>query len=235
MNTAKKPLLTEGIASPKLAKDQRYLTYILYLASASYDKRLCPNAGDCISYCLITKAGRGAIGGSDNAIQRARKRKSDLFFADPIAFRSQLVAEIVKAQLKANRMGLPLAIRLNGGSDLDWTDIYSQFPAVQFWEYTKRPDLAIQLAEYKNVHVTYSFNERTTNRILGTILDMKINTAMVFAVRKGKPLPTTKGNIPVVDGDLSDLRFLDGSGVIVGLRLKSLRKPVLTGSAFISE
>lgn len=226
-------LLTKGIASPKLAKDQRYLTYILYLASATYRPELCPNAGECKQYCLITKAGRGAIGGPDNAIQRARKRKSDWLLDNPIEFKAQLVREIRNAVKYARKVNLPLAIRLNGGSDLDWSDIYAQFPDVQFYEYTKRPNLAINLNRLPNVHVTYSHNERTTDRILTTMMLMKINIAMVFNVKKGKDLPLKVGTIDVIDGDLSDLRFLDRKGIIVGLRLKSLRKVDATKSVFV--
>jgi hypothetical protein len=237
-NLNKGKLLTKGIASPKLAKDQTYTTYILYLASAVYKAELCPNAGDCKSFCLITKAGRGAIGGPDNAIQKARKRKSDWYLTNPESFKAQLVHEIQLAIRSANSKGEKLAIRLNGGSDLDWSDVYSQFPSVQFWEYTKRPDLAIKLNQLSNVHVTYSHNERTTDRILGSILSKGINIAMVFSTKKGKDLPANHGSLKVVDGDQSDLRFLDGQGVIVGLRLKSLRKvspSQLQNQSFVSR
>ena len=217
-------LLTKGEASPKLAKDQRYMTRILYLASAVYKKELCPNAGLCMEHCLIVHAGRGAIGGYDNIVQRARKARSDWYLSSPVEFKAQLVREIqlaVKASVKA---GIPLAIRLNGGSDLDWSDIYAQFPEIQFWEYTKRPELAVLIDTLPNVHVTYSHNERTTSRILGLILDVGINVAMVFNVKKGQSLPPVVGSVPVIDGDLSDLRFLDERGAIVGLRLKKLKK-----------
>lgn len=228
-------LLTEGFASPKLAKDERYLTYILYLASAAYDKRLCPSAGDCIKSCLIVKAGRGAIGGPDNMVQRARKRKSDQLFSDRAGFLLQLNSEIVRAKAKASKLGLPLAIRLNGGSDLDWTDVYSMHPDVQFWEYTKRVDLAVKLNGLNNVHVTFSHSEQTTPRIMRTLLEHNINIAMVFETRKGRALPGAVGTVPVVDGDLTDLRFLDPTGVVVGLRLKSLRKPDLTNNEFVQR
>lgn len=230
-----KALLTKGIASPKLAKDQTYLTYILYLASAAYRPELCPNAGDCIQYCLITKAGRGAIGGPDNTVQRARKRKSDWLLSDRASFVGQLRKEIRNAIRLARKIGMPLAIRLNGGSDLDWSDVYEHFEdeAIIFWEYTKRPELALKLNRMKNVHVTYSQNERTTPRILGAMLTAQINVAMVFHIRRGKALPTHVGTVPVLDGDLTDLRFLDVRGSVVGLRLKSLRKVQSTNTAFI--
>lgn len=227
-------LLTKGEASPKLAKDQRYMTRILYLASAVYKSELCPNAGLCKEHCLIVHAGRGAIGGYDqngqsligdstlgNAVQRARKARSDWYLTDSASFKAQLVNEIKLAVKASTKAGIPLAIRLNGGSDLDWGDIYAHFPEIQFWEYTKRPDLAV--GQQMNVHWTYSQSERTTDRILGALIG-KVNIAMVFNTKRGLPLPSLVGSVPVIDGDLSDLRFLDERGVIVGLRLKKLKK-----------
>lgn len=198
------------------------MTRILYLASAVYKAELCPNAGECMNHCLIVHAGRGAIGGYDNLVQKARKARSDWYLTNPVAFKAQLVHEIKLAIKAASKASMPLAIRLNGGSDLDWSDIYSQFPQVQFWEYTKRPDLALR--KISNVQMTYSHSERTTNRILAGILEARVNLAMVFNVKKGQPLPPMLGTIPVIDGDISDLRFLDERGVIVGLRLKKLKK-----------
>jgi hypothetical protein len=219
----KMKLLTLGEASPKLAKDQRYLTAILYLAGAA-DARLCPAAGECKQYCLITKAGRGAIGGPDNSVMRARKARTEFLFNYPEQFREQLTAEINALKRKAERIGVPLAVRLNGGSDLDWTDVYSVFKNVQFWEYTKRPDLAVRLNALPNVHMSYSVNEMTTDRIRGILMGAQVNMVQVFNVAKGKDLPAKLGTIDVIDGDSSDLRFLDPKGVIVGLRLKSLTK-----------
>jgi hypothetical protein len=42
----------------------------------------------------------------------------------------------------------------------------------------------------------------------------------VFDTKKGADLPATWNGITVIDGDISDLRFLDPRGVIVGLRGK---------------
>ena len=47
--------------------------------------------------------------------------------------------------------------------------------------------------------------------------------------RKGEPLPATWRGIRVVDGDESDLRFLDDPCVIVGLRAKGKAKGDASG------
>lgn len=60
---------------------------------------------------------------------------------------------------------------------------------------------------------------------------------MVFAVPKGGELPThytiTSGGrfatAPVIDGDLTDLRFTDPVGCIVGLRAKGRARGTVNG------
>lgn len=218
-------LLTAEIASPKLAKHEasNYYTAILYLAGAG-DTRLCPAATEgCRAVCLVTEAGRGTF---DN-VKQARQARTNFLFDRRDEFLNILRADIKSVIRKASKLGKQPAVRLNGGSDLDWTDIYLEFPQVQFWEYTKRPDLALKLNKLPNVQATYSHNEHTTNRIMGAMLANGINIAMVFDLwsRKGGDLPAQVGSVPVIDGDIHDLRFLDPKGVIVGLRLKSITKP----------
>lgn len=218
-------LLTAEIASPKLAKHQasNYYTAILYLAGAG-DTRLCPASTEgCRAVCLVTEAGRGTF---DN-VKQARQARTNMLFDRREEFLNILRADIKSVIRKARKLGKTPAVRLNGGSDLDWTEIYSEFSEVQFWEYTKRPDLALKLNKLPNVQATYSHNEHTTNRITGIMLANGINIAMVFDLwsRKGGDLPAQVGSVPVIDGDVHDLRFLDPKGVIVGLRLKSITKP----------
>lgn len=218
-------LLTAEIASPKLAKHEasNYYTAILYLAGAG-DTRLCPAATEgCRAVCLVTEAGRGTF----ENVKQARQNRTNMLFDRREEFMQLLRADIKSVIRKARKLGKTPAIRLNGGSDLDWSEIYAEFSEVQFWEYTKRPDLALKLNKLPNVQATYSHNEHTTNRIMGTMLANNINIAMVFDLwsRKGGDLPASVGSVPVIDGDIHDLRFLDPKGVIVGLRLKSITKP----------
>lgn len=216
-------LLTKMESSPKLAKytGDAYEAAILYLASAVYKSELCPNAGACKKACLIVKAGRGAF---DDKVSGARKRKSDWLLSDRAGFELQLRRELDALIKRAARLGKTPAARLNGGSDLDWSHIYAEYKdRIVFWEYTKRPDLALKL-HTMGVHVTYSQSERTTDRLLGMILAQGINVAIVFSLKKNAPLPIGMHEREVVDGDLHDFRFLDKAGVIVGLRLKSNRR-----------
>ena len=56
-----------------------------------------------------------------------------------------------------------------------------------------------------------------------------VNVAVVFSTKKGQPLPAEYLGRPVIDGDETDLRFLDPSGVIVGLRAKGRAKHDCSG------
>jgi hypothetical protein len=228
-------LLTPEISSPKLAKTEggKYLTAILYLAGAG-DSRLCPaSTAGCRDICLITESGRGVM----SPVRQARQAKTDFLFNNRTGFDFQLAKDINALRAKAKRLGKRPAIRLNGGSDLDWYRFYEVYQDIIFWDYTKRPDLAVKNHRLMNVHMTYSENENTTDRIRGQLLDAGINIAMVFDIwsRHGGALPEKIGNVPVIDGDTSDLRFLDPKGVIVGLRLKSAKTPTKTKNTFLKR
>jgi len=210
-------------ASPKLAKytGDAYEAAILYLASAVYKSELCPNAGACKKACLIVKAGRGAF---DDKVSNARKKKSDWLLSDRAGFEAQLRKELDVLIKRAAKRGKQAAVRLNGGSDLDWSHIYAEYrDKVTFWEYTKRPDLALKL-HAMGVSVTYSYSERTTDRLFTAMINAGVNVAVVFSLKKKDALPISLHGREVVNGDEHDFRFLDKAGVIVGLRLKSNRR-----------
>ena len=79
-----------------------------------------------------------------------------------------------------------------------------------------------------NYHLTFSCSE-TNEKIAKLVLEMGGNVAVVFR----NQLPDTWNGVEVVDGDESDLRFLDKKGVVVGLIEKGLAKKDLTG--FVKE
>jgi hypothetical protein len=228
-------LLTPEISSPKLAKSEsdKYLTAILYLAGAA-DRRLCPCSTEgCRAHCLVTESGRGIM----EPVRLARQQRTNFLFNNRSGFMYILAKDIRALIKKAKKLGKMPCVRLNGGSDLDWSDVYTSFPDVLFWEYTKRPDLAVKNSRLLNVHMTYSYNENTSTRIMADILERGINVAMVFDIwsRHGGALPDRVGTVPVIDGDISDLRFLDPKGVIVGLRLKSAKKPQPSTTNFLRK
>jgi len=208
-----------------------YLTGILYLvpSDGSGLGNLCPHASaGCRAACLFT-AGRGVM----KPVREGRMRKTRLFFDDAIAFVEMLADDIRRLEKRAAKRNLIPCVRLNGTSDIPWERMKGRlgftlpqmFPHVQFYDYTKRPN---RMNMPPNYHLTFSLSE--TNRVWAMAeLARGRNVAVVFATRKGQPLPETWNGFPVIDGDLSDLRFLDAHSVIVGLRAKGRAKGESSG------
>lgn len=225
-------LLSTG--NPKLMKGEKqgYLSFILHLAPSWLSGfNTCPMASNgCASACLNT-AGRGGMfkrGEKTNAIQEARIRKTQWFFNDRDTFMAQLVKDITLAIKQADRKNMIPVFRLNGTSDLRWENVavggfdnvMQMFPGVVFYDYSKvynRRDLPA------NYHLTFSRSESNDVHVTEWLKNGG-NVAVVFNVKKGKPLPETWNGYKVIDGDETDLRFLDPKNVIVGLRGKGKAK-----------
>jgi hypothetical protein len=178
----------------------------------------------CKAGCL-NMAGRAAI---FPAIMHARIRKTKELFADRASFVSQLRKDITALVRKANRENMIPCVRVNGTSDLPWlaSELSQQFPNVQFYDYTKLPYAWERLTS--NYHLTFSHSENNEQECVQA-LNHGVNVAVVFAVKKGQPLPTSWNGFEVVDGDESDLRFLDKAGKVIGLRAKGPAKQDCSG------
>jgi len=237
-------------ANAKTVKGQKqgYMTAVLYLAPYSTSGvNLCPMADQagCAAGCLNT-AGRGGIakdkavfatdGGDlpDNAIQRARIARSDLFNKDRDAFMRQLIAEIQAFIRKAERKGLVPVVRLNGTSDILWETIaidgktiFDVFPAVQFYDYTKVFKRVMRPLP-ENYHLSVSYSEASQKYALSAATVTQRSDINLVVVFRDK-LPETYLGRPVRNGDESDLRFLDDTGVIVGLKAKGRAKHDTSG------
>lgn len=188
----------------KTSKGEKYgyLTGILYLQP---NYRTCPYATKgCREACLNT-AGMGAF----NSVQTSRKNKTARVLAGDVA---EIITDIEKLRRRAKKRGLIPCVRLNGTSDLEWDNIIQLFPTVQFYDYTKEWERGNM---YTNYHITYSATEHTTEDMIKDRVRVSANVAIVF-----DEVPEEYLGIPVIDGDKHDLRFLDPSGVIVGLKAK---------------
>lgn len=219
-NRQNKPLLTMAADSVKLAKNE-VKSFILYLAAASQNSlgiNICPKASEgCTKSCLFT-AGRGKF----NNVKSARIQKTDFMLFDPAKFYKKLAAEIVYNSTLA--FDQKIAFRLNGTSDLNHykqLKRYANFDINQlpnnvvFYEYTKNLGMAKSIKkEFSRVHITFSKSENNWHECLQA-LEAGFNVAAVF-----NKLPSQYAGYPVINGDLSDERFLDPKNVIVGLKAK---------------
>lgn len=199
-----------------------YLTGVLYLAPADISGwEVCPcRSPGCTKACLYT-AGRGAF----SSVQKARIKKTEEFFTNRDEFLQQLRKDIKSLKKKADKSNMIPAIRLNGTSDIEWTrfGIMEDFPDIQFYDYTK---VFNRLTRPKplNYHLTFSKHENNTEECIAA-LTLGYNVAVVFY----KSLPDKWNGYEVVNGDETDLRFLDPQGVVVGLKAKGRAKREETG------
>jgi hypothetical protein len=220
-------LFTTG--NPKLMKGEKkgYLSFVLHLAPANLSGyETCPKrTAGCTSACLNT-AGRGGIfkkGESTNVIQQARIRKTKMFFENREQFLADLENDIRLGIKQAEKQGFIPAFRLNGTSDIAWEKygIIEKFPNVQFYDYTKMRNRKV--SHLKNYHLTFSKAD-------GNDMDVRLaasngmNVAVVF-----KNVPESYIGRTVINGDETDLRFLDPKNVVVGLKAKGKAKKDTSG------
>ena len=232
--TTAKPAGYKEILSPYMesaksvkAKDIGILDLIVYLApSDSSGYQVCWYATeDCIKLCLNT-SGHGKF----NFTQEARIRKTRFLFEHRAEFLASLRYDIERAIRRAAKLGLRLIVRLNGTSDLPWLGMQfaAEFPQVEFYDYTKCPKPWLRVRA--NYHVTFSYSGKNLVDAMDALAH-GINVAVVFDIKKGKPLPETWNGRPVIDGDAHDARMEDPAGVIVGLRAKG--KAIGADCAFV--
>lgn len=225
MKNKMKPLLSSSNAKLEKGTKLGWLTLGLSLAPYNLSGRnLCPHASaGCAAACLYT-AGHGRFDG----VKNARLERSQRFLTDRDGFITQLKAEIRKGEKTAAKKSMRLAVRLNVMSDLPWHNLLdmSEFSGVQFYDYTPNPARMLQWAAGElpaNYHLTFSRKEDNQEAVALAVA-AGVNVATVF-----DSVPTEYAGRPVVDGDLSDLRFLDPCGVIVGLKAKGDGKKDTSG------
>jgi hypothetical protein len=196
-----------------------FKTSIMYaLPAMQSGHNACPDATDCAQMCIDT-TGRMPM------VKAAREYRSSLFYDDRQAFGAKLIAETQDNIKRNDKKGLRTAERLNGTTDYAWEHIRfdgqtmpERFQDVQFYDYTKSLKRARQHANGlmpSNYHLTFSRSENTLDYTVIELVQSGQNVAVVF-----DEVPDTWLGMKVIDGDEHDLRFLDESGVIVGLKAK---------------
>ena len=233
-----------SVGNPKTLKGmaQGYNTYILHLAPSTLSgHNTCPKATPgCISACLNT-AGRGGMfkrGENTNTIQKARIRKTNLFYDNRDEFMRLLIKDILLGIKQSAGKGLVPVFRLNGTSDISWekypvkmagivyNNIFEAFPNVTFYDYSKV--LGRKVNHISNYSLTFSAADGNDNDVREAI-KQGYNIATVFGIKKTLPMPEYYNGLPVFNGDESDLRFLDPNGVVVGLYAKGKAKKDSSG------
>ena len=210
-------------------KKSNIKTFIMHLAPHTLSgKNVCSMAtAGCAAACLNT-AGRGKF----NVVQNARVKRTKMFFEHREQFFAQLHDEITRAQRKYGQ----IAVRLNGTSDIvfeaykvyNGQNIFEALPSVIFYDYTKIAKRFFNPIP-QNYHLTFSYSgepeyyKGRAAEVAKNVLSLGYPVAVVFS-----SIPDSFLGYPVINGDETDERFLNGS-VIVGLTAKGKAKQDYTG------
>ena len=238
----KTTLLTSGNQKILKGENLGYITKGIHLAPANLSGyEVCQwRSKGCTMACLNT-AGRGQM----QRTQDSRIAKTKLFFEERFDFLTKLSKEIISSVKSASKKSMQAVFRPNLTSDIAWENIinedgvtiFEKHGKTQFYDYTKsfkrmcaflgKPFIKGEKFP-SNYHLTFSRSEHNDTKC-EMVLAMGGNVAVVFR----NQLPKTWKGFEVVNGDETDLRFLDKKGVVVGLIEKGLAKKDSTG--FVQE
>lgn len=218
------PLLTSN--NYKTMKGEKLFninTLILYMSPFNQNSKginVCSHASKgCAQSCLA----ESGFGGMYQTVKNGRLARTEYFLSDRIGFLSQIKDEIARA-IKRNKIkGMETIVRLNGTSDIRYEkfnifegkNIFELYPEITFYDYTKN-HLRFTTELPTNYHLTFSRSETNHEKAM-ELLNKGFNVAFVF-----DKIPALYNGFKVINGDLSDARFLDEKNVIVGLKYKKM-------------
>ena len=224
-------LLSSGMNAKTVKGDKagEYLTAIMYLAPADMVEgvNLCSMAviAGCKAGCLFS-AGRGAF----NNVQKARIRKTIQWRDHRTEFIRVLMDDITKFKKHCDKHGKKAAVRLNGTSDIMWEvlapELFEAHHDVQFYDYTKIYKRAYAKMP-ENYHLTLSYSAANRGYAEAVALahaKTGVNMAVVYRTKA-----LVDQGVNHINGDETDLRFLDPKGVIVALYAKGKAKKDTSG------
>jgi len=160
---------------------------------------------------------------------RARQWRTELLASDPDAFHAAIDRDLESLKRRADKLGMRPAFRPNGTSDMPGMAraIAKRHPDLTVYDYTKIPQPHKRTLD--NYHLTFSYDGYNWEACRDALAN-GINVAVVFSTKRSGKLPGFFRGMPVVDGDTTDLRFLDQvGGCVIGLRAKGKARKDNTG------
>ena len=223
-------LLSKPEDNIKIAKGIKLnvFTYSLFLASYNQNSKgvnLCPMAGihSKQSNCYKTCIDFAGMGGRAKNVRDSRRDRADYFINHRNEFMQKLYLELQVVQFEGKITNKDIAIRLNGSTDIDFynlpvggfKNIFEALPDLKFYDYTKVKKRMFR-NNPSNYHLTFSRSENNDSDVQ-EVLKAGGNVAVIF---DKKYTPKKWNGYKVIDGDESDLRYLDPINCIVRLRYK---------------
>jgi len=199
-------------------------TAILYMQPADKvaTKTLCAGADlfGCKPDCLISS---GQLGMTQ--AQKAVTKRTLCYLLEPTRFADTLRAEIF---LHSANYGDTLAVRLNGTTDIDFSNFIETMPSIRFYDYTK-VYFRVKSNKLDNYDLTFSGSANNTKTMAMTARAIKSGFKTVLAVNtaetKGEyKMPDKLDLIPLINMDDTDARFLDPEGSVGVLKRKGSNK-----------
>lgn len=193
---------------------------------------VCPNGQHCHEFCLngsgrnkVESFANGGVGLTRTDISRIKRTK--LFYENRDLFMDLLIHEIKREMNYAKRNDMGFSVRLNCTSDLSPLifrykgsneNILDMFPNISFYDYSKCVSRLKVAEAYDNYDLTFSYdgyNSADCNNVLES------GVGRVAVVFHGNKLPKRFCGYDVIDGNLSDIRYREPYGVVVGLHYHS--------------
>ena len=214
---------------------------------------VCPGAGNCKKTCLHFAGNPAYMKGKNAKRLRQTLAFADnqslyletLFLAivrgmfkhegETVAFRMNATSDIQWENITfilspdvAEFATYKFGYKFEPGKYSSLLEVFKGFNVI-WYDYTKL-QRNWQKCRDLNYHLTVSFdghNNIRNHKIVKNGIKNGVNVAAVFNIKKSQPLPETVNlcghQLPVLDGDVSDSRFDDVAGCIVGLRFKQPR------------
>ena len=223
-------------SNPKLVKGEKLgvlsKPHNLAPGKESGKYNMCSSASPgCLLACLNTAGNPIFLRGK----LAARIQRTHAFMTMRKAYIALIAFELEALESKAHRLGMVPAWRPNTTSDYPFQSVpltvngkphnslIHYFSGIEAYDYTKVTKKSLQWAKGllpANYHITFSKSE-INDSCVDKVLRAGGNVAVVFE----KTLPGYYKGVPVINGDESDVRFMDPKGgVIVGLKAKGLGK-----------
>jgi hypothetical protein len=236
----------------KLAQSREFgfLSVGISLAQASTSGyNVCPKSSEACRNACVGKKGRAGVFPS---IEASRIKKTRMLFQERDRFYALLDKDLAKLPGLARSLGLKIHFRTDVFSDVDWRigfrdskkrGLFDRLEALPIdpqelvsHDYTKdfwRWEREFQNHRRYNLewNLTFSFSGENEELCL-EVLRRRGRVAVPFDC-KPHNLPRTWRGYRVVDGDVHDLQWLHGGGVVIGLAVKGEQLAQGTPDGFI--
>lgn len=228
-------------------------THNLSPADTSGVINVCPGAGNCKKTCLHWAGNPAYMKGKQakrirQTIAFSRDQNSYLemlsvaivralakFEGRQIAVRLNTTSDIKWEELSFNLspdvadfISKKFGVKFFCGRSANLLELFEPFDVV-FYDYTKLKR-NWQKCRDLNYHLTASFDGHSStsnHKVCIDAINNGVNVAAAFNIKRSEPLPDVVDllgfRLPVKDGDVSDSRFDDATGHLIGLRFKQPR------------